>query len=46
MRVALITGALGFVGRSLTDQLLSRGYRVVAVDCIDESLVKKRENVE
>ena len=46
MRVALITGALGFVGRSLTDKLLSRGYRVVAVDCIDESLVKKRENVE
>lgn len=45
MRVALITGALGFVGRKLTKRLLGEGYKIVAVDCIDASLVDYQENV-
>lgn len=46
MRVALITGALGFVGRNLTEKLLAKDYKVIAVDCIDPALVQSKENVE
>ena len=45
MRVALITGALGFVGKKLTQRLLGENYKVIAVDCIDPSLVGEREGV-
>ncbi len=45
MRVALITGALGFVGRNLTDKLLKSGYKIIAIDRVDSSLVNVAKNV-
>ena len=45
MRVALITGALGFVGRKLTERLLGENYKIIAIDVLDPSLVEERENV-
>ncbi len=42
MRTALVTGAAGFIGSHLTEALLARGDRVIAVD--DES-TGRRENL-
>lgn len=45
MRTALITGALGFVGRKLTERLLSEGYKIIALDVVPPSSVEVREGV-
>ena len=40
--VSLVTGAAGFIGSHLTDELLKRGHRVVALDDLSGG---QRENV-
>jgi len=35
MQQVLITGGAGFIGSHLGDELLARGYRVRALDCLD-----------
>ena len=46
-RVALVTGAAGFIGSHLVDRLLADGWQVVAVDSFDPFYDEgvKRENV-
>jgi len=36
MKAILITGAAGFIGSTLADMLLGRGYKVIAVDNFDD----------
>jgi len=33
---ALVTGAAGFIGSTLTDRLLERGVEVVGIDCFTD----------
>ena len=42
MRRVLVTGAAGFLGSHLCDELLSKGYHVIGVDNFFRG---KRENV-
>ncbi len=45
MKTVLVTGGAGFIGASLSGELLARGYRVVCVDNFDDSydpFVKER----
>ncbi len=45
MKTVLVTGGAGFIGASLSGELLARGYRVACVDNFDDSydpLVKER----
>ncbi len=37
MKLVLVTGGAGFIGASLSGELLARGYRVVCVDNFDDS---------
>jgi UDP-glucose 4-epimerase len=45
---ALVTGAAGFIGSNLTEQLLEKGYEVIGVDCFidyyDRSLKENNMN--
>jgi UDP-glucuronate 4-epimerase len=45
---ALVTGAAGFIGSHLVDQLLAAGHEVVGVDCFTENYDQgaKRANLE
>ena len=43
-RVALVTGAGGAIGSAITRKLLDSGYRVAAVDRVDEALERLRES--
>lgn len=45
MRVALITGACGFIGYNLTVKLLTEGYKIIAVDCIEQPDFYSGKNV-
>jgi len=49
MKVALITGAAGFIGYHVAKYLLSVGWRVIGIDCItdyyDVSLKQDRERI-
>ncbi|MDC0120706.1 GDP-mannose 4,6-dehydratase [Amylibacter sp.] len=48
-RVALVTGAAGFIGYHISRRLLDEGWRVVGVDCMsdyyDVSLKERRESM-
>jgi UDP-glucose 4-epimerase len=42
---ALVTGCAGFIGSSITDQLLAQGYTVIGIDCFTDYYpieIKKR----
>lgn len=45
---ALVTGCAGFIGSHLSDHLLSRGFKVMGVDCFTDYYPKKmkEQNVE
>jgi len=45
MRV-LITGAAGFIGSHLTDELLSRGWNVLATDILDQPDAKNLAHID
>ena len=36
MQTVLVTGSVGFIGFHLSKLLLSHGYRVVGLDCIND----------
>ena len=42
----LVTGAAGFIGSRLTEKLLERGRRVIAVDCFLPNLYSKELKIE
>jgi UDP-glucuronate 4-epimerase len=37
MKTVIVTGAAGFIGSNLSQELLSRGYRVVGIDNFDDT---------
>ena len=48
-KVALITGAAGFIGFHISKRLLDEGWRVIGLDCLsdyyDVSLKESREKI-
>jgi UDP-glucuronate 4-epimerase len=48
-KIALVTGAAGFIGFHISKRLLDEGWRVVGIDCMsdyyDVSLKEQRENI-
>lgn len=45
MRKVLVTGANGFIGKTLVNALLERGYKVVALDIRFDDVLLNNENV-
>lgn len=48
MTNVLVTGCAGFIGSTLAEKLLSLGYHVTGVDCLNENYTKwiKNKNIE
>lgn len=48
-KIALVTGAAGFIGYHISERLLDEGWRVVGLDCMsdyyDVSLKERRESI-
>lgn len=48
MKTVIVTGGAGFIGSNLVDKLLSKNYRVIAIDNFDNFYPKKfkEENIK
>ena len=46
MESVLVTGAAGFIGSHLCEELIRRGYRVIGVDNLQTGKLENLENLE